>query len=190
MYHNNNNISTNNENVNNDEFNYFTLNKKVFKDLILIPRPRNILNNIITYLACIATYKSGLIGVYEKISKTGLAKELGINKGDISGYLKQLEEMKFIKVFNEIPLVVQILEAPKIPKINDVLSLLIYVNANAQQFQFHINLKRKKEFFDVFEEYKEKFNKTILKNAEPPKDYDNTTEEELLDVFGYSKQDK
>ena len=188
MFHNNNNIPINDENVNIEELNYFTLNKKVFKELILIPRPKNVLMNIMLHLSCIATYKSGLIGVYNEISKTGLAKELGINKGHITRYLKQLEEMDFIKIFNETPLVIQILEAPKIPVINDILSLLMYVNANTLQFQFHINLKRKKEFFDVFEDYKDKFNIKILKNAEPPDHYDTTTEQEILDIFGYSEK--
>jgi hypothetical protein len=107
------NLIKNNSNVNNsnEEFNYFTLNKKVFNELILIPRPKNTLFQIMVQLACKVTYKNGLVGVHSEIFKTGLAKELGIDKSDISGYLKQLEEFKFIKIFNTSPLVLQVVGA-------------------------------------------------------------------------------
>ncbi len=39
-------------NNSNEEFNYFTLNKKVFNELILIPRPKNTLFQIMVHLAC------------------------------------------------------------------------------------------------------------------------------------------
>ena len=96
------NINNNSSLVNNsnEEFNYLTLNKKVFNELILIPRPKNTLFQIMVYLACKVTYKNGLVGVHSEIFKTGLAKELGINKGHITDYLNQLEELKFIKIFN------------------------------------------------------------------------------------------
>lgn len=72
-------------NNSNEEFKYFSLNKKVFKELILIPRPKNVLFQIMVHLACKVTYKKGLVGVHSEISKSGLAKELGIDKSDISG---------------------------------------------------------------------------------------------------------
>ncbi|WP_150127803.1 hypothetical protein [Janthinobacterium psychrotolerans] len=67
-------------NNSNEESNYFSLNKKVIKELIQIPRPKNTLLNIMILLACKVTYKNGLVGVHSEISKTGLAKDLGINK--------------------------------------------------------------------------------------------------------------
>lgn len=39
-------------NNSNEEFSYFTLNKKVFNELILIPRPKNTLFQIMVHLAC------------------------------------------------------------------------------------------------------------------------------------------
>lgn len=99
-------------NNSNEEFNYFSLNKKVFNELILISRPKNVLFNIMVHLACKVTYKNGLIGVHSEISKTGLAKELKINKGHISEYLEQLEKLNFIKIFNISPLVLQVQEVP------------------------------------------------------------------------------
>ena len=56
-------------NNSNEEFNYFTLNKKVFNELILIPRPKNTLFQIMVHLACKVTYKNGLIGVHSEIHK-------------------------------------------------------------------------------------------------------------------------
>ena len=103
-------------NNSNEEFNYFSLNKKVFNELILISRPKNVLFNIMVHLACKVTYKNGLIGVHSEISKTGLAKELKINKGHISEYLEQLEKLNFIKIFNISPLVLQVQEVPKPPR--------------------------------------------------------------------------
>ena len=50
-------------NNSNEEFNYFSLNKKVFKELIQISRPKNILFNIMINLACKVTCKNGLVGV-------------------------------------------------------------------------------------------------------------------------------
>lgn len=102
-------------NNSNEEFNYFTLNKKVFNELILIPRPKNTLFQIMVHLACKVTYKNGLVGVHSEIHKTGLAKELGINDGHITRYLKQLEELNFIKIFNTTPLVLQVLRFHKHP---------------------------------------------------------------------------
>lgn len=90
-------------NKQNEEFNYFSLNKKVFYELILIPRPKNILFQIMVHLACKVTYKNGLVGVHSEVFKTGLAKEMRINDGDISGYLKQLEKLNYIKIFNTPP---------------------------------------------------------------------------------------
>ena len=96
------NIINNNSNVNNPEkeLDYFTLNKRVFNELVLTSRPKLVLYQIISYLACKVTYKNGLVGVHSEIHKTGLAKELGINDGHITRYLKQLEELNFIKLFN------------------------------------------------------------------------------------------
>ena len=99
------NLSNKNENVNNQEkeFDYFTLNKRVYKELMLIGRPKTTLFQIMVHLACKVTYKNGLVGVHSEIFKTGLAKELGINEGHITRYLNQLEAMNFIKVFNTSP---------------------------------------------------------------------------------------
>ncbi|WP_152564954.1 hypothetical protein [Cupriavidus metallidurans] len=132
------------------QLNYFSLNKKVFNELILISRPKNTLFQIMVHLACKATYKNGLVGVHSEIFKTGLAKELGINDGDISKYLKQLADLKFIRIFNTSPLVIQILELPKIPQIDNINGLLSYIATNPYEFNFHRNLARKQAFFAMF----------------------------------------
>ena len=175
-------------NNSNEEFNYFTLNKKVFNELILIPRPKNTLFQIMVHLACKVTYKNGLVGVHSEIHKTGLAKELGINDGHITRYLKQLEELNFIKVFNTTPLVLQVLEVPQAPVFNDIKGLLLYVHMNPQQFNFHRNLNRKTAFFETFKEYNSQILVEKIKNAEVPEDHpSNPTTEEIEDIFGFKK---
>ena len=172
-------------NNSNEEFNYFTLNKKVFNELILIPRPKNTLFQIMVHLACKVTYKNGLVGVHSEIHKTGLAKELGINDGHITRYLKQLEELNFIKVFNTTPLVLQVLEVPQAPIFNDIKGVLLYVHMNPQQFNFHRNLNRKTAFFETFKEYNSQILVEKIKNAEVPEDHpSNPTTEEIEDIFG------
>ena len=175
-------------NNSNEEFNYFTLNKKVFNELILIPRPKNTLFQIMVHLACKVTYKNGLVGVHSEIHKTGLAKELGINDGHITRYLKQLEELNFIKVFNTTPLVLQVLEVPQAPVFNDIKGLLLYVHMDPQQFNFHRNLSRKTAFFETFKEYNSQILVDKIKNAEVPEDHpSNPTIEEIEDIFGFKK---
>lgn len=175
-------------NNSNEEFDYLTLNKKVFKELILIPRPKNTLFNIMVHLACKVTYKNGLVGVHSEMSKTGLAKELKIDKSDISGYLQQLEKLNFIKMFNISPLVLQVLEVPQAPHFNDIKAILLYVSMNAQEFNFHRNLKRKTAFFETFKEYENEIFKEKIKKATVPDDYENMpTTDDIEDIFGYKK---
>ena len=175
-------------NNSNEEFSYFTLNKKVFNELILIPRPKNTLFQIMVHLACKVTYKNGLVGVHSEIHKTGLAKELGINDGHITRYLKQLEELNFIKVFNTTPLVLQVLEVPQAPIFNDIKGVLLYVHMNPQQFNFHRNLNRKTAFFETFKKYNSQILVEKIKNAEVPEDHpSNPTNEEIEDIFGFKK---
>ena len=184
------NIINNNSNVNNQEkeLDYFTLNKRVFNELVLTSRPKLVLYQIISYLACKVTYKNGLVGVHSEIHKTGLAKELGINDGHITRYLKQLEELNFIKVFNTTPLVLQVLEVPQAPVFNDIKGLLLYVHMNPQQFNFHRNLSRKTAFFETFKEYNSQILVDKIKNAEVPEDHpSNPTIEEIEDIFGFKK---
>ncbi|MFX4717827.1 hypothetical protein ABTB07_23295, partial [Acinetobacter baumannii] len=73
-----------------------------------------------------------------------------INKGHITSYLEQLADLGFIRIFNTSPLVLQILEMPKIPQINNINALLLYVDTNPQLFNFQTNLNRKQAFFAVF----------------------------------------
>lgn len=175
-------------NNSNEEFNYFTLNKKVFNELILIPRPKNTLFQIMVHLACKVTYKNGLVGVHSEIHKTGLAKELGINDGHITRYLKQLEDLNFIKLFNTTPLVLQVLEVPQAPVFNDIKGVLLYVHMNPQQFNFHRNLNRKTAFFETFKKYNSQILVEKIKNAEVPEDHpSNPTIEEIEDIFGFKK---
>ena len=184
------NIINNNSNVNNPEkeLDYFTLNKRVFNELVLTSRPKLVLYQIISYLACKVTYKNGLVGVHSEISKTGLAKDIGINKGDITTYLNQLEKLCFIKIFNTSPLVLQVLEVPQAPQINDIKGLLLYVLTNPQQFNFHKNLKRKTAFFETFKEYKSEILVQRMKKAEVPEDHpSNPTAEEIEDIFGFKQ---
>lgn len=171
-----------------EEFNYFSLNKKVFNELILIPRPKNTLFQIMVHLACKVTYKNGLVGVHSEIFKTGLAKELGMNDGHISRYLKQLEELNFIKLFNTSPLVLQVLEVPQAPNFDDIKAVLLYVSMNAQEFNFHRNLKRRTAFFETFKEYESEILKEKIKKATVPDDYENIpTTDDIEDIFGYKK---
>lgn len=184
------NIINNNSNVNNKEkeLDYLTINKKVYQELMLTSRPKTVLFQIMVHLACMVTYKNGLVGVHSEIHKTGLAKELGINKGDISKYLNQLEELKFIKVFNTTPLVLQVLEVPQAPNFNDIKGVLLYIHMNPQQFNFHRNLNRKTEFFETFKEYNSQILVEKIKNAEVPEDHpSNPTTEEIEDIFGFKK---
>ena len=175
-------------NNSNEEFSYFTLNKKVFNELILIPRPKNTLFQIMVHLACKVTYKNGLVGVHSEIHKTGLAKELGINDGHITRYLKQLEDLNFIKLFNTTPLVLQVLEVPQAPVFNDIKGVLLYVHMNPQQFNFHRNLNRKTAFFETFKKYNSQILVEKIKNAEVPEDHpSNPTIEEIEDIFGFKK---
>ena len=183
------NIINNKSNVNNQEkeLDYFTLNKKVYQELILISRPKVVLFQIMVHLACKVTYKNGLVGVHSEIHKTGLAKELGINDGHITRYLKQLEELNFIKIFNTTPLVLQVLEVPQAPIFNDIKAVLLYIHINPQQFNFHRNMKRKTAFFETFKEYNsqilvEKIKKSIVPDNHPS----NPTPEELNDIFGFN----
>ena len=182
------NIINNKSNVNNQEkeLDYFTLNKKVYQELILISRPKTVLFQIMVHLACKVTYKNGLVGVHSEISKTGLAKDIGINKGDITIYLNQLEKLCFIKIFNTSPLVLQVLEVPQAPQINDIKGLLLYVLTNPQQFNFHRNLKRKTAFFETFKEYSSQILVEKMKKAEVPEDHQPTEQEpEDYDPFGF-----
>ena len=182
------NIINNKSNVNNQEkeLDYFTLNKKVYQELILISRPKTVLFQIMVHLACKVTYKNGLVGVHSEISKTGLAKDIGINKGDITTYLNQLEKLCFIKIFNTSPLVLQVLEVPQAPQINDIKGLLLYVLTNPQQFNFHRNLKRKTAFFETFKEYSSQILVEKMKKAEVPKDHQPTEQEpDDYDPFGF-----
>jgi len=184
------NIINNKSNVNNQEkeLDYFTLNKKVYQELILIGRPKTVLFQIMVHLACKVTYKNGLVGVHSEISKTGLAKDIGINKGDITTYLNQLEKLCFIKIFNTSPLVLQVLEVPQAPQINDIKGLLLYVLTNPQQFNFHRNLKRKTAFFETFKEYNSQILVEKMKKAEVPEDHpSNPTIEEIEDIFGFKQ---
>lgn len=175
-------------NNSNEELSYFTLNKKVFKELILRPRPKTVLFQIMVHLACNVTYKNGLVGVHSELYKTGLAQELGINDGDISRYLKQLEELNFIKIFNTTPLILQVLEVPQAPEIRDIKGVLLYIHLNLQQFNFHRNLKRKTAFFKVFQEYDNQILVERIKRAEVPEKHpSNPTQEELNDIFGFNE---
>lgn len=170
----------------NEEFNYFSLNKKVFNELILIPRPKNTLFRIMVHLACKVTYKNGLVGVHSEIFKTGLAKESGIDKSDITGYLKQLEDLKFIKIFNTTPLVLQVLEVPQAPPFNDIKSVLLYIHINPQQFNFHRNLKRKTAFFETFQKYNSQILVERIKKAQVPEEHQTPENEpDNFDPFDF-----
>jgi hypothetical protein len=189
------NVNKNKENVNNqdiDQFNYFTLNKRVHRELKVNQKKNKIKTDelyfIMNHLACeYVTYKNGLVGVYDKLTQYQLAEELGINRGRIAGHLEKLVEMKFIKIFNHSPLVLQILEIPKRPEINDIKGLLIYVSANLHDFHFHINLDNRRAFFDTFKEYEADIIKQNIKRAEVPKEHSANTEEEIEDPFGYAE---
>lgn len=172
------NISNENENVNNEELSYFSLNKRVYFEY-----KKSVLLDIMLYLSTQCTYKNGLVGVYSEFSKTGLAKEVDVKKQNITYYLQDLEKKKSIKIFSLVPLVLQILEAPRMPQINDIKGLLHYVNANPQDFQFHTNLKRKEEFFKIFEDHSKEFKKEILQKATVPENKDTTTAEEIEKAF-------
>lgn len=124
---------------------------------------------------------------HNKLTQYQLAEELGINRGRIAGHLEKLEEMKFIKIFNHSPLVLQILEIPKKPDINDIKGLLLYVSANTHDFHFHVNLDNRKAFFEIFKEHESEIIKQNIKRAEVPKEHSANNEEEIEDPFGYAE---
>ena len=182
------NLNNKNQNVNNSnqEFDYFSLNKRVFSELVLTSRPKLILYQIISYLACTCTYKNGFVGIHSEIKQATLCEALGIDRRDIAGYLKQLEAMRFIKVFNTSPLVLQVLEVPQAPQINDIKGLLLYVLTNPPQFNFHRNLKRKTAFFEKFKEYNSQILVEKMKKSEVPEDHQTTEQEpDDYDPFGF-----
>lgn len=76
------NIINNNSNVNNQEkeLDYFTLNKRVFNELVLTSRPKLVLYQIISYLACTCTYKNGLVGIHSEMKQATLCEALGDRK--------------------------------------------------------------------------------------------------------------
>ena len=176
-------------NNSNEEFSYFSLNKRVYRELKLNQTKNKIKTDdyyfLMSHLASeYITYKNGLVGVYNKLTQYQLADELKINSGRISGYLKKLEEMKFIKIFNLSPLVLQVLEIPKAPRINDIKSLLLFVSANPQDFHFHLNLDNRKAFFEIFKQYETEVIKENIKKAIVPKTYKPKENDELNDPFG------
>ncbi|WP_156471591.1 hypothetical protein [Snodgrassella sp. CFCC 13594] len=115
-----------------------------------------------------------------------MCEALGIDRRDIAGYLKQLEAMRLIKVFNTSPLVLQVLEVPQAPQINDIKGLLLYALTNPQQFNFHRNLKRKAAFFETFKEYNSQILVEKMKKAEVPEDHQTTEQEpDDYDPFGF-----
>lgn len=189
------NIKENTENVNNkdiEQYNYFTLNKKVYRELKLNQKKNKIKTDdlyfIMNHLASeYVTYKNGLVGIYDKLTQYQLAEDLSINRGRILGHLEKLEEMGFIKIFNLTPLVLQIIELPKIPIINDIKGLLSYVSANPHDFQFNVNLDKRKAFFDIFKEHEQEVIKQNIKRAEVPQNHTSNNEEEIDDPFGFAE---
>lgn len=171
-------------NIKEKEFDYFTLNKRVIREL----RNKRTLLDIMLELACKVTYKNGLVGVHSEISKTAIAKELSIDKSNISKYLNQLEKLKFIKIFNVSPLVLQVLEIPKAPFFNDIKALLLYIHINQHEFNFHRNFERKKAFFNTFKEYENQILTERIKKAEVPLYHpSNQTDDEIEDIFGFNE---
>lgn len=188
-------INKNNENVNNqdtNEFNYFTLNKKVYRELKLNQKKNKIKTDelyfIMNHLACeYVTYKNGLVGVFDKLTQDQLAEELNINRGRISAHLDKLQEMNFIKIFNYRPLVLQILEIPKKPEINDIKGLLFYVSANLHEFNFHTNSDKRTSFFDTFKKYEREIIQNNIRRAEVPTTHTSISNDEIEDPFGYAE---
>lgn len=188
-------INKNNENVNNqdtNEFNYFTLNKKVYRELKLNQKKNKIKTDelyfIMNHLACeYVTYKNGLVGVFDKLTQYQLAEELNINRGRISAHLDKLQEMNFIKIFNYRPLVLQILEIPKKPEINDIKGLLFYVSANLHEFNFHTNSDKRTSFFDTFKKYEREIIQNNIRRAEVPTTHTSISNDEIEDPFGYAE---
>lgn len=165
-----------------EDFNYLSLNKRMIRQLR--KDKKTTLLNIMLELACLCTYKSGLVGVYKQVTKAGLAKELGIAKNNISFYLEQLEKLGYIKIFNVSPLVLQILEAPKMPHIDGVKGLMSYVACNPREFFSIKNSRRQSEFLAIFGQQKSDFIKETIKQAEVPEGHSSLpTAQELEEAF-------
>jgi hypothetical protein len=165
-----------------EDFDYLSLNKRAIRKLR--QDKKTTLLNIMLELACLCTYKNGLVGVYKEVTKSALAKELGIAKNNISFYLEQLEKLGYIKIFNASPLVLQILEAPKMPQIDGVKGLLSYVACNPREFFSFNNPRRKNEFFAIFGQQKDEFIKETIKRAEVPEGHSSLpTAQEVEDAF-------
>lgn len=171
-----------NVNTQEEDFDYLSLNKRIIRQLR--KDKKTTLLNIMLELACLCTYKNGLVGVYKQVTKAGLAKELGIAKNNISFYLGQLEKLGYIKIFNASPLVLQILEAPKMPHIDGVKGLLTYVNCNPREFFYSNNPRRHGEFLAIFGKQKSDFIKETIKKAEVPEGHSSLpTTQELEEAF-------
>ncbi|MBO9538293.1 winged helix-turn-helix domain-containing protein [Herbaspirillum sp.] len=181
---NNNDLSKNNSDVNRDEgieipeMDYCTISKKAI--FTLTDKDNLIPLKILMRLTCYCTYKNGLVGVFSRISKSDFAEQLNIYKGNISRYLKQLEELNYIQIFSHSPLVLQILEAPKMPKIDSIKGMLLYVATHPQEFQFHRFKKRKTAFFADFKEYEKEILVERMRKAVVPENYQGSQEEEFL----------
>ena len=171
-----------NVNTQEEDFDYLSLNKRMIRQLR--KDKKTTLLNIMLELACLCTYKNGLVGVYKEVTKSSLAKELGIAKNNISFYLEQLEKLGYIKIFNASPLVLQILEAPKMPIIDGVKGLLSYVACNPREFFSFKNARRQAEFLAIFGQQRSDFIKETLKQAEVPDGHSSLpTPQELEEAF-------
>lgn len=156
-----NNISNEKENVNNEELevkHYYSVYSDNFEKLWKLDPVFNTLT-LYHYLLSKHTYKNGLAGIFHHITIYSLVDKFKVHKLTIGRHLKKLEENQLIKILNQSPLIIQMLEIPYVNhKFNTLEEVLKYVALNQQEFKFDTSMmkNRANEFFTCFQkQYKE-----------------------------------
>lgn len=154
-------LSKEKENVNNEELevkHYYSVYSDNFEKLWKIDPVFNTLT-LYHYLLSKHTYKNGLAGIFHHITEYSLKDKFRIDTRAIKRHIKKLEETNLIKVLNQSPLIIQMLEIPYLNnKFNTLEEVLKYVALNQSEFKFDTSMmkNRANEFFTCFEkQYKE-----------------------------------
>ena len=172
MYHNNNNISSNNEKVNNEDKSktiYFPININALENL----ESEFTETNLFLYLVSKMTLNNGIVGVFHRITEYSLKIHFKVVNVQVARKLKSLEKKKLIKVLNKNPLIIQVLEVYRTCTITDLNECLKYVKSHEDEFNFNdikfINVKNR-----FYEEFKNQY--ITLNNTIKQKEHKNVYE--------------
>ncbi len=83
------------------------------------------------------TFKYGLVGVHKKLTQSQVAKDLKINKQNVMRGLNTLQEMGFIKIYHQTPILMQFIDIDDVPHIKDITDLISLFYANKNDFYIH-----------------------------------------------------